>query len=73
MWPLCPCGTSEDGTKQYTAIGQTVGYGGILRFPSGLTLIVRFDRVPEPIDAAVVTLGQEIEKALRAANSAGRP
>jgi CubicO group peptidase (beta-lactamase class C family)/peptidoglycan/LPS O-acetylase OafA/YrhL len=71
MWALCPCATTADGEKQYTAIGQAVGYGGLWHFPSGMTLVVRFE--PGPGDAAVVNLGQELERALRAAASAGRP
>ncbi len=70
MWPFCPCGTSADGVRQYAAIGQSVGYGGSLRFPSGMTLVVRFGPATEPLDA--VDLGHELEGALRAATSAGR-
>jgi CubicO group peptidase (beta-lactamase class C family) len=73
MWALCPCGTTTDGMKQYTAIGQTVGYGGLLHFPSGMTLVVRFEPAPAPLDGAIVNLGQEFERALRAATSTGRP
>ena len=65
MWPFCPCGTGPDGVKQYTAIGQNVGYGGLFRFHSGLTLAVRFDGNPGPLDAAIVSLAQEIEQTLR--------
>ena len=71
MWALCPCATTADGEKQYTAIGQAVGYGGLWHFPSGMTLVVRFE--PAPGDTAVVNLGQELERALRASASAGRP
>jgi hypothetical protein len=73
MWPLCPCGTSADGVKQYTAIGQTVGYGGLWRFPSGLTLVVRFGTGTAPLDGAIVNLGHELERALRTATSAVHP
>jgi hypothetical protein len=34
--------------------------------------VVRFDPAPPPLDAAIVTLGQELERALRAATSGGR-
>lgn len=73
MWPLCPCSTSPDGVKHYAAIGQTVGYGALMRFPSGMTLVVRFEPAPAPMDAAIVNLGHELERALRAATSAVRP
>ena len=73
MWPLCPCGTNSDGVKQYAAVGQTVGYGGLMRFPSGMTLVVRFEPAPAPLDAAIVNLGYELERALRTATSAGGP
>jgi CubicO group peptidase (beta-lactamase class C family) len=72
MWPLCPCGISPDGDKQYTAIGQSVGYGGLFHFPSGLTLVVRFDPVPAPLDDAIVSLGQALEEALRSPVRPGR-
>jgi CubicO group peptidase (beta-lactamase class C family)/peptidoglycan/LPS O-acetylase OafA/YrhL len=72
MWPICPCGTASDGTKQYSAIGQTVGYGGFLHFPSGMSLVVRIDLTPVPGDAVVVTLGHELQRALRAVASSGR-
>ena len=65
MWPLCPCGTNDDGTKQYSAIGQHVGFGGLFHFPSGLTLAVRFGSTPDPLDGAIVSLGHALEKALR--------
>ena len=66
MWPLCPCGTSVDGVKQYSAIGQTVGYGGLMRFPSGMTLVVRFGPGTTSLDS--VDLGRALEGALRATN-----
>src|SRR5581483_9208320 len=65
MWPLCPCGTGPHGDKQYTAIGQSVGYGGLFHFPSGLTLVVRFEPVPAPLDESIVSLGHAFEAALR--------
>jgi hypothetical protein len=44
-----------------------------MHFPGGMTLVVRFDPVPAPLDAAIVNLGQEFERALRAsAPGAGR-
>jgi CubicO group peptidase (beta-lactamase class C family) len=73
MWPLCPCGTGADGVKQYAAIGQAVGYGGLMHFPSGMTLVVRFEPAPTPLDAAIVNLGHELEQALRTATPVGRP
>lgn len=70
MWPLCPCGTTPAGEKQYSAIGQTVGYGGLIRFPSGMTLVVRFHPapLPRPLDPALVSLGHELQRALRVAS-----
>lgn len=73
MWPYCPCGTGPDGVKQYAAVGQHVGYGALVRFPSGMTLIARFEPVPAPLEVAIVNLGQEFERALRAATPANRP
>lgn len=65
MWPLCPCGTGDDGAKRYTAIGQTVGYGGLVRFPSGMTMVMRTDPHLQPLDEGIISLGQALEKALR--------
>jgi CubicO group peptidase (beta-lactamase class C family)/peptidoglycan/LPS O-acetylase OafA/YrhL len=67
MWPLCPCATGDDGTKHYTAIGQTVGYGGLVRFPSGMTMVMRADPHFQPLDEGIVSLGQALETALRRA------
>ena len=44
-----------------------------MRFPSGMTLVMRFEPAPAPLDAAIVSLGHELERALRAAAPAGRP
>ena len=65
MWPLCPCGTDDDGAKRYSAIGQTVGYGGLVRFPSGMTMVMRADPHFQPLDEGIVSLGQALENALR--------
>jgi peptidoglycan/LPS O-acetylase OafA/YrhL len=65
MWPLCPCGTGSEGLKEYAAVGQFVGFGGLMRFPSGMTMVVRFEPAPDPLDAAILDLGHELERALR--------
>lgn len=64
MWPLCPCGMGPDGSKQYGAVGQTVGYGGLVRLPSGMTMVVRFEPAPSNLDESIVDLGRHLEAAL---------
>jgi CubicO group peptidase (beta-lactamase class C family)/peptidoglycan/LPS O-acetylase OafA/YrhL len=70
MWPFCPCGTGPDGEKQYAAVGQHVGFGGLVRFPSGMTLVVRFGPTTESLEELVVDLGHALEAALQEASAA---
>ena len=61
-WPLCPCSTDDGGQKQYTAIGQYTGHGGLYHTPEGVTVAVHME---PPIDTADVKTSSLIEALLR--------
>jgi len=66
-WPLCPCGTDATGRKTYSAIGQTVGFGGVAYFPDQMGMAIRIDPPPEHIDMTpfIMAMADPLRAALR--------
>jgi hypothetical protein len=68
VWPLCPCGTGQDGAETYTAVRHEAGFGGFFYFPgSGLSLSVRMDPPPPAADEKLRALSEALSNVLRRA------
>lgn len=65
LWPLCPCGTGDDGVKRATAIGHEVGYGALEHYPQQMTVLVRMDPPSAQLTPHVVALGDVLRDVLR--------
>jgi D-alanyl-D-alanine carboxypeptidase len=65
LWPICPCWTDELGTKRYTAIGHTIGSGGMYHYPRQMMLAIRFEPGTEHANDLVAALGEEIAEVFR--------